>query len=507
MSEKKLSVVIAVKDLLTGFFKSSTSAVRKWSEGVTKIAAGIGLADSFKEIGRGIKESVAAAAEAYPKLAAPFQQLAKTFSEVKIQAGAAFLEALRPVVPFLQSVLLYALELAKELPNAVDGAKIMWVDFVAGVEKVPGRLELALARMLRALATFVAGASTLLSRVFGVDVGDTLVTSLDAAAARLGGEGSKKVGAIEADRAARVNAIGSTVHSFGPRAETEDEKRARQQREAEAKKLEEQNLARQREERLKAGGGGNSLTGGDRATQGGNAGVEAANRAQGATGILAGSLTAGEGARSGEVTAERIRGVSEVIAEATKQFSAFNLEAALSDEVLGKLAGDTLVSLTDGFEANFAAIGRGRNVFSGLAKAALKPVADEAKGYGRLGIGKGILKIKDSIWPPNPAGLLSGVGMVAAGGALVAAAGQVAGGGGGGGGGGGATSSSGIGPGTFQNDQRSSRESQGRATFVVPDDYGMTPQSPQLVEWFVKAWEAATGRKALIVPQSAIGRR
>ena len=184
---------------------------------------------------------------------------------------------------------------------------------------------------------------------------------------------------------------------------------------------------------------------------------------------------------------------------AAEQFRAFNVEAMLTDEILGKLAGDTLVSLTDGLTANFAAIGRGRGVFEGLARAALKPIADEAKGYGRLAIGKGLVKIKDSIWPPNPAGLASGIGMVTAGGALVAAAGQVQGGGGGVG-----ASAGGAGAGYGATTRGEDIRDTGKVTFVVPDDFSMRPTDPRVMEWLSEAFEQATGRRTLFVPASAI---
>src|SRR5512134_127001 len=99
MAEKKVSVLITAKDGVTSVLRGTTSGLKNWSRDVTKIFAGIGLADSAKEIGRFIRDSIKLAADSYPKLGAGLTQLSDGFREFRIQAGAAFLEVLQPAVP------------------------------------------------------------------------------------------------------------------------------------------------------------------------------------------------------------------------------------------------------------------------------------------------------------------------------------------------------------------------------------------------------------------------
>lgn len=179
--------------------------------------------------------------------------------------------------------------------------------------------------------------------------------------------------------------------------------------------------------------------------------------------------------------------------EAAKPFREFRIEAIDLHKVLKDLSGDTLVSLTDGFVSMFETVGKGKNVFEGLAKAALKPVADEARGYGRLAIGKGLIKIKEGLWPPNPLAILSGAGMIAAGGGLLALVGQVMGGGGSGGGGGGGGQSSSVGTGLDTRAQKLA-DLGGELTVFWPRGVFANPDDPKFQDLFAKTMDR--GRRA-----------
>ncbi len=172
----------------------------------------------------------------------------------------------------------------------------------------------------------------------------------------------------------------------------------------EADKATARNLARQREERLAAGGGGNLIgTGGS--IQGG-----------GVPDILAGASP-------------------ELRAQADAAEAAAAGVNHLRDAYQG--AGETLLAVGEGLQAINGSLLGSIPGFGAVSKAASKAAGLIAKVEGTVAIAKGSVKIAESIFPFNPAGLASGVQTVAAGTRLAALGGGSGGGGGGSRGGGG----------------------------------------------------------------------
>jgi hypothetical protein len=539
VAEKKISVIIAARDLLTSTLQGLGKSVRSWTEGVTKVAAGIGLADSFKEVGRTIKESIGLAAEAYPKLGAGLKQVGTAWTEFKITAGAAFLELLQPVIPLIQRVLAAATNLARKLPDAFDGLRITFANVSAAIRLIPAVGAEALAAFLRTIANFAQAAGTIFDRLFGVDVTEGLVASLDRAAAGLGASAAGRRRTVEGDRAAAVAAAAGATHDFGPRARTKEEQeaadkadRALQQEIDGLGKLAKASALTARDiERLKTleqqmiairNNGTRSVEDRAKAVQR-LADIQAAlgGLSQGQSGEFRGNFVAGTlGALEGNLGDSNLRGdqvpdflkgqrpgglpagtgqndlsFAGAFAEAIAPLRELNREIETTDQLLGRLTGETLVALRDGFAASFEAIGRGGKVFDGLAKAAMKPLIEEARGYAKIQIGKGLIKLKEGIWPPNPAALLSGAGMVAAGGALLATIGAVSNGGGLSGGGGGFGAGGGLAPGRFERDGERVNASRGTLTVVWPRDAFVDPSNPGFQRMIAETIQFAVERR------------
>ena len=417
MAEKKVSVTISAKDAVTGVLKSISQGVKGWSEGVTKIAAGIGLADGFKEIGRFIRDSVKEAAAAYPKLGAGLDTLNNGFKEFRIQAGAAFLEVLQPAIPILQQMFGWATRLAKQLPDAFDGARIVLAQVVGWFEKIPAKAQGAFGAAAVALGDFLRTAAPYLAALgLGGDAAIAGADRLSAFGASQQQEAIKRARGIDAGTASTVSRIASTVHDFGPRALSPEQKAARE-------KFIQQGL--DAADLSLRGAGGPQVVGGGR-------------RPIGLKGIEGQAVAAGE-----LPTGEAFQGMSQgaadfgnALRDALGPLGDFNAEAQNTNQILGTMAGEVVQRLSDSYAdlaANLATTG---NFFGNFAKIAVKAVAGAAIAEGKIGIAKGFAKIAEGAFPPNPPLLAAGAAMVAKNTALVALAGALSGGGGWGGGGG-----------------------------------------------------------------------
>lgn len=428
MTEKKISVWITAKNSVSKVLRDVTKDVSRWSGDVAKIAGGITLFKGVQDLGRFIRASVMAAADAYPQLGAGLKGLGDSFREFKVQAGAGLLEVIQPVIPIFQDLLGWGGKLVnwltEELGLAMRGAQIVIVHFAAAWESLPGRVDLALAHILRSIANFVTAGGATFERLFGVKLGDDLVRRLDSVAARLGKSGAQRVGFVSAVAKETIEGIQNEHSTRGPRVhvETDAERKAGEDAERESAQLLARNLARQRQERIEAAGGGNSLTGGPRASQGGNALVDAANAAQGATGILAGAT---DEMRKQAAAAEAAAVANKTLAES---FLEVQSKTLLVGEAIGAINGSLLASIPG---------------FGAVAKAATKAIGIVAKIEGGIAIAQGAVKLAKSIFPFNPAEAASGLKMIQTGRQLTSL------GGGGGGaastGGGGSASSSGYG--------------------------------------------------------------
>lgn len=471
---KDVKVTFRGEDKVTGALTKITGSLREFSRKATEIAAGIGLADSLKEMGRTVLDMVRQAALAYPQLGRGLEAVTSKWAEFKIQAGAALLEVLQPALPMVGRLLDAAAGLAQKFPDAFDGARIKLAELVGVFREIPGAAQQAFGAAARAAAEFIQRAGFVLS-LFGSDAGMNAADRLNAYANAQLQAGEQRRRAVREETGQRVTEIATTVRTPGPRraVETPEQKRAREAAAREAQLLEAQNLARQRAERLAAAGGGNSLTGGPRAEQGLNAGVEAANAAQGATGILAGGLTAGEGSRLGEV-AQEADGMSNTMRAAQQAFDAFNASGQAVSETLQQIAGRDTVAIGEGVLNMAEALGKSIPGFGGVAKAAKAAAGLIAKTEGTLAIGQGTIKVAKSLFPPNPPELASGLGMIRAGSQLMASLGAGGGAGGGAHGGGG-----GISPGGFQRNAAAAAESRKSKGIIVISDGVMHTRSPE----------------------------
>lgn len=394
MAEKKVSVLITAKDAVSDTLRGIKKGVEGWSHDITKIAAGIGLADGFKEVGKFIKESIKLAADAYPKLGAGINQLADGFKEFRIQAGAAFLEVVQPAVPLLKSLLDWATKLAKQLPDAFDGARIVFTQIIGAFEMLPSVMEQAFGRAAIAVASFTRTIAPYLSALGIGDGGVDLSDKLDAFGNRQVRSGAADQKAIADRVAADVQRIAGTTHDFGPRALTEEQRKALE----DARQARVDAGVRQAEVDIR-GAGGPRVVGG---------------RDEGIRKSGLGGVDPGELPKTLEDTTAGVMDLHQSLSLITEVTPAVAMGLdAINNSLLGSIPG-----------------------FGAVAKAAQKAVGIIAKVEGAVAIAKGAVKVAESIWPFNPAGLASGLKMIATGTQLAAL---------GGGGGGGAASTGGGG--------------------------------------------------------------
>lgn len=195
------------------------------------------------------------------------------------------------------------------------------------------------------------------------------------------------------------------------------------------------------------------------------------------------------------------------MSEAWAQWRA-EIDASLGS--LEQMSARVLPGVVEGFGGMAEALVAGQGAMQGLAKAALKPVVEEARGYGRLSIAKGAIKVKEGIWPPNPAAIASGLGMMAAGASLLAIAGQL---GGGGGGGGAAGTSGGVAGAPRGGDEterlangvrRLAAEGGSTLTVIWPRDAFAQPGDPKFQELISRTYQLALERRVTTIRPIAV---
>jgi hypothetical protein len=228
-----------------------------------------------------------------------------------------------------------------------------------------------------------------------------------------------------------------------------------------AQQLLERNLARQRQQRIEAAGGGNVILP-----------AGAAGAAGGIPSILAGATPEmREQARAAEAADEAYRSFGRTLANLPEVIlSVGDALGAINASILGSIPGFGLV-----------------------AKAAQKAVGIIAKVEGTVAIAQGAVKVAKSIFPFNPAELQSGLQMIATGGRLLAL--------GGGGGGAGSAGGGGAGSGaTVARTQEDIAREQGTVTIVAPRS--MTPRDTEWLDFVAATLRELGGRRFVIVPGS-----
>lgn len=143
---------------------------------------------------------------------------------------------------------------------------------------------------------------------------------------------------------------------------------------------------------------------------------------------------------------------------------------------------------TMGLAEGFAALGQ--VVGGGIGQVAQKILAPFMKLEGTYFVIKGLAKLAEGLFPPNPALIASGSGMVARGRQLLAMAGGGGTGGGTGAGGGSAGSSA-------SRDVRDTAQQRGTVTVVWPKDAFANPRDPKFQEYLAETIRAAAGRNVV----------
>jgi hypothetical protein len=169
-------------------------------------------------------------------------------------------------------------------------------------------------------------------------------------------------------------------------------------------------------------------------------------------------------------------------------FESFNRTAIDTTAILGTLA--------EGFVGLAAAIPLGIPGLNLVAKATMKATAIIATVEGTVAIGKGLVKLAEGIFPPNPPLLASGAAMVARGRQLLSQA--AAWGGGIGGGGAGAAGGAGSGAGFSRSTREAAERDRGQITIQVPRELGMQPGDPRWVDYLARSLEEFTGRRVVL---------
>jgi hypothetical protein len=383
MADKKVSVTITAKDGVTGVLRGIHKSTETWSHQITKIAAGIGLVDSFKHLGRFIRDSVNEAADAYPRLGAGLKTVADGFQEVRIQAGAAFLEVLRPAVPILRDVFDWAAKLAKQLPNAFDGFRIVMAGITGWFRSIPAYAEEAFGRIATAAAAMVEQLPAFLRLRIGLGA----PAALREFGGRTTSEAEAQLATIQAETDRRIQGLASATHHLGPRALTKEQEK--EKKDAEQKRID----AGVRQAEIDIRGQRGPRVVGDRNVQ---------VRSSGLGGVSLGELPS-------------------TLADSTTGLQSLGAALSLVKEVTPGVA-EGLDAINNSLLGSIPGFGQ-------VAKAAQKAVGIIAKVEGAVAIAKGSVKVAESIWPFNPAGLQSGLAMIAEGTKLS----QLGGGGGGGG--------------------------------------------------------------------------
>lgn len=413
---KDVKVSFVGVDKVTAIARGALKGVKDLVESGTKIAAGIGIADGFKEIGRGIKDAIAEAAAAYPKLAAPFVKLKDTFSELKIQAGAAFLEALKPALPLLQALLDWSVKLAKQLPDAIDGAQISFAQFTGGLKQIPDIGRQVFGSLLSTIADAARAAAPYLDALLGANfVG--IADRISAAGAGMSQAGIRGRRATNAATASTVSGIAGRVHNFGPRAAPDGASGGGFNAD---NTLAEVEAARRRdaERILREDAKNHRARGGPRF-----AGPDLSNPDSVLTNLAGATQLPVPDVAAWSDFGEAMKGVLDPLGQV-------NAASMTLNETLGTLAGSTLATFGDAWGNVFATMAQGGDVIGRLEKALVQAAAGAAVKQGKLFIAEGVAKVGAGLFPPNPAMIASGLKEIA-GGTALAALGSTLGGGGG----------------------------------------------------------------------------
>lgn len=185
---------------------------------------------------------------------------------------------------------------------------------------------------------------------------------------------------------------------------------------------------------------------------------------------------------------------SEALSEAfdPEPLRLFNDELSETERLLELMGNETFTALTSAAEDTFEAIGAGGPAFEAMAKFTTRAVGKIAGAEGSRFILSGGAKIFEGAFPPNPALIAAGVGMVAKGGLLKALSGKLGAGGGGAGGGAG-----GRGPGGMFGDQNQGFGPSGEVTIVLPPGRILDMNNPALFEAFTKGVNEGIERGAI----------
>lgn len=444
---RDVKVRFTAEDGVTPIVLGMKGRLESFSRSVTKIAAGIGLADSFKAVGRAIKDSIVAAAEAYPQLGAGLERVGAKFTEFKVQVGAAFLEVLQPALPLLEKVFDWATKLAVQLPNAFDGVKIVLAELTGWFQKLPSYAKLAFGEIAKAGAEFLGAAGSALS-FLGINPGGAY--KLMAWSAEVVANAKGTIRAIEAETD-RVIAKYGGDHDYGSRAPS----KAAQAAADAARKAAEQDLIN-RQSPYQKGVVDRTIP---LRTEGIGDQVQT-NEEAGLTGI---------------------ESVADAYERGLEPLLAFNEALAQQGHLFDDLVGPAMSGTIDAISGLTQALAQSLPGHSAVAKAAAFAAKSIARIEGGIAIAKGSVKMAESLFPPNPAGLASGAGMITHGIKLLNL------GGGGGAGAGGYTGGhGGSGPMSGGDIYRSGRDlaSRGKLTLNIKDGV-MGTRSPEFRDMIV----------------------
>lgn len=440
MADPKVKVTFVAQDEITAALRGMSGKVESFGRGMLKVAAGMGLADGFKQIGRAIRESIGEAAEAYPKLGAGLSQVTAKFSEFRIQVGAAFLEAIQPALPLLEKLLGWATRLATQIPDAIDGVRITIAGLVAWFKKIPSEAAEAFGGLVKAAGQAMAFLS-----------GGTVGSSMIAWGDKVVVNAKADIKAIEAE-ADRVIAKYGGGHDYGTRAMTKEQQAAA-----------------------------------DKARDAAARAKEAAEKAflERSSKAIPTSPLKGPGMdiRPGNVLQE-VQSNEELGLFMSSGFDAFDqfaagLEAVLgpleqfnelgrtTTQILGEMAAMVSQNLAESYAVFFEQLGAGTAKLSDFGKATVKAVAGAAISEGKIGMAEGFAKMAKALFPYNPPLMASGIGMVAKNAALIAVASKIGSIGGGSGGGGSAGGFAGSGSLSSANVMQTGRDLATRGKLTV----------------------------------------
>lgn len=393
---KEAKVTFRAVDAVTPALRGMKGNIETFSRSITKIAAGIGLADSFKAVGRFIKEAVGEAAAAYPKLGAGLDKVGAKFTEFKIQMGAAFLEVLQPVLPLIQNILGWATRLAVQLPDAFDGMKIAFVEIGGFFKKLPSQAAEAFGEIAKLGGDFIANAGQYLP-MLGLNVAGASLR-MKAWGVAVIANARTTIAGIEAEVDRSIAKYGGT-HDYGQRALSAADQTAVDKARAEAERL---LLARQVQ-------GKPSVVDRRIPLREMRGGPVQTNEEAGLLGSEALGLTAFQ------------EGLERVLGPLDE----FNALSADTNALMGEMVGLVGVNMAEAMGTFFEALGAGKASLADFGKMVVGAVADAAIQIGKVTIGEGAVNIAKGLWGPlgpNPVQVAAGKKQVIAGTALVAIA-------------------------------------------------------------------------------------